>query len=165
MKVVGCILERQRAGTGAAEFLMVHRLPHKADGGTWGFPSGKRDPEDMSDEQAIIRELQEETGYLAVLQDLELLGEYRGKKDAEGEYTLVYPTYRVRIADGDTFVPVIETAAHDEHRWVTAEEAAAIDLIYGLPTVFRGLGMWPATLYLNDEKNDDGMFLPVGGIS
>lgn len=159
MRVVGCLLERVRENTTESEFLMVHRLAHKADGNTWGLPSGKVEPSDANDVFAVARELFEETGFKANTSDFELLGEYWGKKGDDDEYCISYPTYRVKIRSGSVFEPVLEAAAHDAHCWVTPQEAKGLELIYGLPTVFRGIGYWSSADYLPDEYGDDGVFV------
>ena len=127
MRVVGCFLYYED------RFVLVHRLPHKADGNTWGLPSGKVE-EGESDTTAVQRELYEETGYRVSKDKLELLGEDdfispRGDK-------VTYITYRVQLQLPHDVL--LEISAHSEYRWVTIEEADAMDdLIHGLHDLFR----------------------------
>ena len=66
MRVVGCFLEYDN------KFVLVHRLPQKVDGDTWGLPSDKI-KQGESDIDAMKRELFEETGYQADDAELQLL--------------------------------------------------------------------------------------------
>lgn len=127
MRVVGCFLEFD------GKFLLVHRHAHKIDGDTWGLPSGKVE-DGESDDEAIQRELFEETGYKAEFSQFEKLGEFdfvTPRKD-----TITYVTYRVIL---DAFHEVVlEEAAHSEYKWVTVDKADRMDdLIHGLHDLFR----------------------------
>lgn len=130
MRVVGCFLQHND------KFVLVHRLPHKIDGDTWGLASGKVEAGE-SDLQALCRELYEETGYRAHDDEVELLGEYDFTSPRGNTYT--YITYRIRLKD---FHEVrLEEAAHSEYKWVTIEEAGEKDnLIDGLHNLFRLVG-------------------------
>lgn len=130
MKVVGCFLEYDN------KFVIVHRLPHKADGNTWGLPSGKVE-DGESDEDAVRRELFEETGYLANSSELERLGQH-DFVSPRGD-TVTYTSFRVVLTDFHDVV--VEEAAHSEYRWVTVDEADSMDnLIHGLNDLFRLVG-------------------------
>jgi 8-oxo-dGTP pyrophosphatase MutT (NUDIX family) len=130
MRVVGCFLEYND------KFVLVHRLPHKPDGNTWGLPSGKVEA-DESDLEALQRELYEETGYQASAHEAELLGTYdfispRGDN-------LSYVTYRVTLESPHKVI--LEQAAHSEYKWITVAEADTMDnLIHGLHDLFRLVG-------------------------
>lgn len=127
-QIVGCVLEFE------GRFVLLHRLPHKPDGDTWGLPGGKVETSETR-EAAIIRELYEETGCRATLSDLEYLGKFPFKSPTLDE-VLDYSTYRVRLTSPHAVV--LERHAHSEAIWVTAQEAdARSDLIFGLHELFR----------------------------
>lgn len=130
MRVVGCFLEYND------KFVLVHRLPHKPDGDTWGLPSGKVE-DGESDQSALRRELFEETGYLAHDNEIELLGQH-DFLSPRGE-TFTYITFRVALTEPHEVI--IEETAHSEYSWVSIEEAdAKDDLIHGLHDLFRLVG-------------------------
>ena len=131
MRVVGCFLEYDN------KFVLVHRLPHKPDGDTWGLPSGKVEPNE-SDKDALKRELYEETGYKVKDDEIELLGEYDFTSPRGDSFT--YVTYRVVLKNPHEVT--VEEAAHSEYRWVTIDEADEMDdLIHGLHHLFRLVGL------------------------
>ncbi|MEO6109506.1 MAG: NUDIX hydrolase [Candidatus Saccharimonadales bacterium] len=130
MRVAGCFLEHD--GT----FVLVHRRLHKPEGGTWGLPGGKVES-DETDLAAISRELFEETGYQASDEAFELLGEYEFTSSEGNPFT--YVTYRVVITEPHDVV--LEESAHSEYKWMTIDEADAMDtLIFGLHDLFRFVG-------------------------
>ncbi|MES2630601.1 MAG: NUDIX hydrolase [Patescibacteria group bacterium] len=130
MRVVGCFLEYNN------KFVLVHRLPHKVDGDTWGLPSGKVE-DDESDIEAIQRELYEETGYRAASSEIEVLST-DDFVSPRGDI-VTYITHRVKLET--PHVVVIEEAAHSEYRWVSIDEADSMDnLIHGLHDLFRIVG-------------------------
>ena len=130
MRVVGCFLFHDD------KFVLVHRLPHKPEGGTWGLASGKVE-DGETDLRAIQRELFEETGYNAQDSEIELLGAYDFVTPQGEPY--VFVAHRVQLSDHHEVV--IEETAHSEFIWTTIEEAdARDDLIYGFHDLFRYVG-------------------------
>lgn len=155
LRVVGCIVERERAEDDSPELLMVHRLPHKPEGNLWGLPSGKVEKGE-SDADAIIREVLEETGIAIDKGTLELLGEYHGCTfdDSQG---LIYPTFRYRVSPDTALVR--EEDAHDELCWVTPTKTTELALVHGQPMVFYGTSYWSLEQSLAAEPEDTGVFI------
>jgi 8-oxo-dGTP diphosphatase len=81
--------------------------PHLA--GLWEFPGGKVHTGE-TDEQALVRELQEELGCEAVV------GERLGADLLIGE-TAVLRVYLAQLSGGEP-----QLVDHDEHRWLTSDE-------------------------------------------
>lgn len=131
MRVVGCFLEYDN------KFVLLRRHSHKPDGDSWGLPAGKVDPGE-ADEAAILRELFEETGYSATPEQLQLLDEHQFHMPSGTVNDFV--SYRVKLTDPHEVIR--EKASHSAHKWVTPQEAYAMnDLIFGLHEVFRRIGL------------------------
>lgn len=117
-------------------FVLLRRHSHKPDGGTWGLPAGKVEP-DESDEVAVVRELFEETGYQAETAELRLLGIYDFTTPTGTINNFV--TYKLQLKNPHTII--LEDNAHSEYKWVTAEEGYTMpDLIFGLHDLFKMTG-------------------------
>lgn len=130
MRVVGCFLKYND------KFVIVHRLPHKPDGNTWGLPSGKVEANE-TDLDALSRELFEETGYQLQDSEVELLNEHDFTSPRGDTFT--YVTYRIKLQNFHEVI--IEESAHSEYKWVNIQEADAMDdLIHGLHDLFRLVG-------------------------
>jgi (d)CTP diphosphatase len=127
MRVVSCFLEYDN------KFVLLHRLPHKVDGDTWGLPNGKVEA-DESDIEAIQRELFEETGYQASIDEIENIST-NDFMSPRGD-TVTYITHRIKL--NKPHAVIVEESAHSEYRWVTAEDADAMNsLIHSLHDLFR----------------------------
>ena len=117
------------------KFLILRRQHHKPDGNTWGLPAGKPD-QGESDEDAMVRELKEETGYKAEVNELTLLGEYMFEYP---DLYLEFPTYQLKL--DQLFEVVHRPDEHLEYRWVSAQECDAMpDLIRGFHDLLRRVG-------------------------
>jgi 8-oxo-dGTP diphosphatase len=103
-------------------YLMLRRAGHRDYGaGTWECVTGRVD-QGESFEQAVHREVYEETG--AKIQIDFMLGTshfYRGDERPENE--LLGVRYACTVADRDS---VTMAAEHSEMRWLTAEEVYAL---------------------------------------
>jgi 8-oxo-dGTP pyrophosphatase MutT (NUDIX family) len=111
MIVVGCFLKYN------GKFLVLLRHSHKPDGNTWGLPSGKVEAGEKNTD-AVLRELEEESGYSARLTELKHLGDYKFISSSGTPYT--YATYEINLSS-----PLkihLEEEAHADHKWVTAQE-------------------------------------------
>jgi 8-oxo-dGTP diphosphatase len=118
----------------AGRMLLILR-GHEPGKGLWSVPGGRIEPGE-TDEEAVIREVREETG-LAVT-----CGPLLGAVDRPGLAGAV-----IEIRDYYAFVTAGEVAAGDDAadaRWVTPAEAATLDaagqLTPGLLAAFRAWG-------------------------
>jgi 8-oxo-dGTP diphosphatase len=106
-----------RTGTNGPEVLVVHR-PKYDD---WSFPKGKVEGEE-TDEQCAVREVEEETGLVCVLE-----GELPSTEYVDGHGRAKRVRYwRMRQVDGE-LEPEHEV---DEARWVSPDAAEQL-LSYG----------------------------------
>ena len=107
---------RRRSKNGRAQYALVHR-PRYDD---WSLPKGKGDPGE-TDEEAALREVEEETGVRATLGPELASTRYRDRKDRlkQVRYWLMEP------ADSKVpkFTPNNEI---DEVRWCSAADAGKL---------------------------------------
>jgi 8-oxo-dGTP pyrophosphatase MutT (NUDIX family) len=130
MRIVGCFLKYN------GKFVILLRHSHKPDGDTWGLASGKVEPGE-TDQNAMLRELHEETGYQATEHGLEHLGDYEFVSSSGEPY--VFVTYRVELKA--PYQVLLETSAHSAYKWVTAEECyEKADLIPDFHKLLRQVG-------------------------
>lgn len=130
MRIVGCFLEYED------KFLILLRHSHKPHGNTWGLPGGKVEVGE-TDEQAVLRELEEETGYKGTPSELELLGVFNFSPEPTANYE--YVTYRIKL--DRPHQARLEESAHADHKWVTANECyERSDLIHDLHDLLMMVG-------------------------
>lgn len=125
----GCFIEWEN------KILILHRPPTKDRGSEWGLVAGKIDSGE-SREQALLREIKEETGFDASHEKLEFLGTYvLSYPDADWEFH----TYRIKLEK--SFTPRLDPTESTEYRWVTSEECFAMpDLMSGLYVLLQECG-------------------------
>ncbi len=115
----GIILYR-RATT--AEPLRVLLLRNRRTG-QWGFPKGRRDPEDSHEVVTALREATEETGYTGLLLDPRFRREIeyvvRSRGESPYDKRVVY-----FLAEAPGAEPVL-SAEHDAAQWAAAAAAEA----------------------------------------
>lgn len=106
-----------RTVAGAVEVLVVHRDRY----GDWTLPKGKRDPGE-SDEQAALREVEEETGLPCLIVGPGGHSDYIDPKGRPKH--VVY--FRMEPAEPDAPPRPHNPAEVDEARWLPVEQASAI---------------------------------------
>lgn len=118
LEVVGCCVYCN------GEFLLLLRQDHKLGGNKWGEPAGKVEKGEEKDD-AIIRELFEETGIKKNINELR----FRGTFYFDGPYgDLIYHSYIIKLDKKPKVA--IEKHAHKKYIWTTAEEAIKLDLLH-----------------------------------
>lgn len=121
MRVVGCFLECDN------KFVVLLRHAHKPDGATWGLPAGKVENNEP-DSVAMVRELEEETGYRAALSEMEYLRE--DEFQFNNDPSFIFVVYRVKLANPHGVI--MESSAHQKYRWIDPVEC------YNLPNLIPG---------------------------
>jgi ADP-ribose pyrophosphatase len=116
-EVVGCFVEH------SGRILLLHRHQDKPEGGTWCLPAGKLNAGETAVE-AMIRETKEETGHAI---DPSRLVYIKKTFVAYPTYQFVYHVFKTELDKRPAIA--LKTDEHTEHKWVTPEEALAMDLI------------------------------------
>jgi 8-oxo-dGTP diphosphatase len=123
--IVGCFIEHD------GKFLLLHRHAHKANGGKWGLPAGKVDAGEER-KQAVIREIEEETGLKF---DESQVDYFDSRFVRHGDFDFEWHMFSTKLdASPDITIQPFE---HSEFRWVTLDEALAMDTIPDNPKSFR----------------------------
>ena len=107
----GVVVRDSEAGT---EVCVVHRPRY----GDWSFPKGKLDPGE-SFEEAVLREVEEETGLRCTLEAELPSTEYRDSKDRPK----IVRYWQMEVDEDPGFEPNDEV---DELRWLPMAEAAEL---------------------------------------
>ncbi len=113
MRVVGCFIEFE------GKFLLLQRSEFVDQPLTWALPAGKVESGE-TDLAAMMRELREETGYIARKEELEFLGVI--EQDLAWGH-LTFPTFRIRLV-----APIevrVNLREHCGFRWVNAHKCYA----------------------------------------
>src|SRR5438874_110683 len=110
--VVACFCEYNN------KFLFLLRQPHTSCGNTWGIPGGKLDAGDTTI-SAVIRELMEETALTLTSDEIEELQTVYIRYST-GDFT--YTMFR-KVFHQHPGTIIINSAEHQEARWITLQEA------------------------------------------
>lgn len=119
-EIVSCYMEHD------GEILLLHRHDHKSEGGKWGVPAGKIDRGE-SELEAMIREVQEETGYRVAPDQLEYLARVYVKYP---EYHFVYHMFWTQMKEKSGVV--LSESEHKDYRWIPPNKALELDLVRDL---------------------------------
>jgi 8-oxo-dGTP diphosphatase len=105
------------------KILLLHRHGHKSEGDKWGIPAGKVESNETL-EQAMVRELQEETELNINQKQLNYLNKYYVKYP---DKHFIYHTFTTKFSK----LPKINIAAHEhqEYQWITPHQALKLPLI------------------------------------
>lgn len=119
--IVGCFLEHDN------KFLLLRRKPHKANGNAWGLPAGKKE-ENESIEQAVLREVEEETGIKLSASDVRYFDSLYVR---DGDFDIEWHMFSTELAAQPTVQ--CNPHEHSEFCWVLPSEALGMSLIHDLP--------------------------------
>ena len=115
-EVVGCFFDFN------GEFLILQREDNKPQGGTWGLPSGKIEINE-SLEDAIIREIKEETGL--VINNICDLNYFKKFYVRYSEYDFIYHIFSLKIKEKPDIV--LEVGGHKNFKWVKPQDTLISD--------------------------------------
>lgn len=111
-EIVSCFLEHE------GEFLILHRLPEKSEGNTWGVPAGKIDEGEVPHE-AMSREMNEETGIVIPHGEFDYFKKiyvrYPNNKD------FVYHMFAHKLTNRAAVS--IASTEHQDYKWISPTDA------------------------------------------
>jgi len=110
LRVVGCIIEHED------QILMLLRSQVETDPSLWGIPAGKVETGE-SDLEAVIREVQEETGIELKQDAIEYLGELPIEYP---KITVVFPVFKARLVEQPEIV--LAPREHIDYGWIHPQE-------------------------------------------
>jgi 8-oxo-dGTP pyrophosphatase MutT (NUDIX family) len=126
IKVVGAFLEHD------IEFLLLKRALHKPQGNKKGLVAGKVGA-DENELAALLREIEEETGYIAEESVCERLGEGVWNHDGTD---ILFVTYKVKLPYRINVI--LNPDEHASYEWVTAKQCFSMpDLVPGVDDLLR----------------------------
>lgn len=124
-EVVSCFVEYN------GEILLLHRQDHKPEGNTWSVPAGKVDAgEEIL--KTMVREIQEETGFLLPSSQLSYFGKVFVKYP---DYDFVYHIYHIKLDQRQKVA--INHKEHKDLRWISPENALNMPLIQDLDVCIK----------------------------
>ena len=124
-EIVSCFVQAPDA-TGQEQILLLLRQDHKPQPNTWGIPAGKQDPGEVK-EEAMLRELSEETGMALSSQDVVLVDTAYVRFP---ELDFVQHIFAVRLPAQPTVI--INPEEHKDFCWIASDHATSLDLIQDL---------------------------------
>ncbi|MFA6422357.1 MAG: NUDIX hydrolase [Candidatus Buchananbacteria bacterium] len=113
------------------EIILLHRQNHKAEGDTWGTPSGKIDKgESMFD--AVYRETAEETGLVIPPKNIKFFSTvYVSYSDYDFVYHIFYTQLNKKVEIK------INESEHKDAKWILPKEALNLPLIEDLDSCIK----------------------------
>jgi mutator protein MutT len=108
------------------DVLFMKRQPHKSEGNLWGIPGGKCEKGETA-EEAVLREIKEETGLDLLRQSLQCFGKVYIRYP---EIDFTYHMFGYNLPEYPEEI-VIDSKEHTEYLWTTLREALKLPLIRG----------------------------------
>lgn len=128
LNVVGCYITQDE------KFLMLKRRVDKSQGGLWGLPAGKIEPNE-SPTQAVVREVFEETSIKVDPSHVKLMTTINydfGEKTVDFHLFSYEAKQRAEVQ--------VNPAEHQEFSWFTFEEAySSKELMHGVTEILDAL--------------------------
>lgn len=118
--VVACYVEFD------GKFILLERLPHKTNAGKLGLPAGKVDAGE-SIEDAMCREIREETGIVVPKDTLKYLGELFVRNEG---HDIHYHTFSTAL-DTEPVIS-ISPSEHQSFVWISPSDSLNLNLIHDL---------------------------------
>ncbi|MBI2474241.1 MAG: NUDIX hydrolase [Candidatus Taylorbacteria bacterium] len=114
---VGCFVEFE------GKILLLKRGSDRPEPGTWGMPAGKVEKDELP-EEAILRELREETGMAPSKEKVRYFDRFFVKYP---EYDFVYHIFHLLLSEA---APIkTDEAEHSDWTWIEPREAVKLPLI------------------------------------
>ena len=114
------------------KILLLHRLPHKSQGGKWGVPAGKADVNEPP-LAALTREVFEETGLRI---DAKAVNFLQSVYAVHPEHAFVYHMYQIKLAGAQPGI-ILSESEHQDYRWVRPSDALDMELVDDLDTCIK----------------------------
>lgn len=113
------------------KILLLHRQNKSMQGDTWGLPAGKKEADETT-ENAIIREIQEETGLVVHKPQINLQGTLYVRYQ---DYDFIYYTFHTSFETQPEIT--LNQTEHRAYKWVTPQEALTMNLITDLDACIK----------------------------
>lgn len=113
--------------------LLLHRQENKSQGNKWGIPGGKIGKNETP-LQAVIRETEEETGFIFYKEAIENLGAVYIEYSETDHF--VYHMFRTQLQE-DPGAVKINFKEHKGFTWVTPADGLKMDLLQDEDPCFR----------------------------
>jgi 8-oxo-dGTP diphosphatase len=123
--VVGCFCEHN------SKIILLHRHAGKLQGLKWGVPAGKIEGNETP-EDAVLRELQEETGILLKKDKIKYFGKVYVRYP---EYDFIYHIFHAELHEKAEVK--IRASEHLGFTWITPKEALYLQLVPDLYDCIR----------------------------